>query len=53
MSPFTFENAYPTPNACSMVEDEDEDEDDQEDFGIGSDASDADLLELKQELKEN
>jgi hypothetical protein len=46
MGAFTFENAYPTPDHCSMVESDDE----QEDFDIDSEVSDADLLELKQEL---
>ncbi len=46
MGAFTFENAYPTPDHYSMVESDDE----QEDFDIDSEVSDADLLELKQEL---
>lgn len=46
MGAFTFENAYPTPDHCSLVESDDE----QADFKIDSDASNADLLELKQEL---
>ena len=46
MGAFTFENPYPTPDHYSMVESDDE----QVGFDIDSDASDADLLELKQEL---
>ena len=46
MGAFTLENAYPAPDHCSLVESDDE----QADFDIDSDASDADLLELKQEL---
>ncbi len=48
MGAFTFESVYPTPDQCSMVESDNE----QEDFDIDSEVSDADLLELKQELKQ-
>ena len=44
---FTLEIPHPTPDAGSVVESDDE----QADSDIDSDVSDAELLELKQELK--
>lgn len=46
MSVFAFQNAYPETGDCSVIESDDE----QADFDIDSDASDVNLLELKQEL---
>ncbi len=46
MGVFAFQSAYPEAGDCSVVESDDE----QADFDIDSDASDVDLLELKQEL---
>ena len=46
MGAFAFQNAYP--ETVDVLEDESDGE--QADFNIDSDASDADLLELKQEL---
>lgn len=48
MGVFAFHDAYPETADVS----EDESDGEQADFDIGSDASDADLLELKQELNE-
>ena len=44
MGVFTFENAYTTPDP--LIENDDQ----EEEFDIDSNVSDADLLELKQEL---
>ena len=46
MGTFAFQNAYP--ETVDVLEDESDGE--QADFDIDSDASDTDLLELKQEL---
>ena len=46
MGVFAFHNAYPEAGDVS----EDESDGEQAEFDIDSDASDADLLELKQEL---
>lgn len=48
MGVFAFHDAYPETADVS----EDESDGEQADFDIDSDASDADLLELKQELNE-
>ena len=45
MGVFAFENAYPTPDRLT------ENDDEEEEFDIDSNVSDAELLELKQELK--
>ena len=46
MGAFIFQDAYPEKGDLSVVESDDE----QGNFDIDSDVSDADLLELKQEL---
>ena len=46
MGAFAFHDAYPEAGGCPV----DESDSDQVDFDINSDASDVDLLELKQEL---